>query len=641
MKSHPTNAIEANILIVDDTLANLSLLFKALTDQGYKVRAVTNGKMALKAVQTMPPDLILLDVKMPEMDGYEVCQQLKASSATHNIPVIFLSALSESVDKIKGFEVGGIDYVTKPFQIPELLLRIKNQLQLQAAREEIRRLNQELEKRVEERTTQLEKEITEHIETQQQLRHMAFHDSLTNLPNRAFFLEILQKTIYRGQRRQNYFCSVLFLDCDRFKVVNDSLGHLVGDRVLIEVACRLESCLRPMDTVARFGGDEFTILLDEIGDFRNIISIAERINQVLKLPFYIDNQEIFLSCSIGIVLVDQDYSDPDMILRDADIAMYRAKALGRDRYQIFAPEMHTNAQEVLQLETDLRLGLKKNEFELHYQPIVSLINNSITGFEALLRWNHSKKGFISPTDFIPIAEETGLIVPIGMWVLREACFQLRTWQEQNPHHQDLTISVNLSVKQFSQPNLIEQIDEILTETGLESKCLKLEITESAIMDNAESIADLLQQLRNRQIQLSIDDFGTGYSSLSYLHRFPVDTLKIDRSFINRIGDDGKNIEIIQAIATLAHHLGMNIVAEGVETKQQLDQLRAIRCEQAQGYLFSKPLKGKLLDEMLTKIVLDIPHCSSSGNSREDSTTCSSFSGSDIGAKIWFPALINH
>ncbi len=639
MKSHPTHAIQANILIVDDTLANLSLLFKALTEQGYKVRAVTNGKMALKAVQTVAPDLILLDVKMPEMDGYEVCEYLKASSATHDIPVIFLSALSESVDKIKGFEVGGIDYVTKPFQIPELLVRIKTQLQLQAAKIEIRQLNQELEQRVAERTTQLEREITEHIETQQQLRHMAFHDSLTNLPNRAFFLEILQKTIYRGQRRQNYFCSVLFLDCDRFKVVNDSLGHLVGDRVLIEVARRLESCLRPMDTVARFGGDEFTILLDEIGDFRNLISIAERINQVFKLPFYIDGQEIFLSCSIGIVLVDQDYQDPDMILRDADIAMYRAKALGRDRYQIFAPEMHTNAREVLQLETDLRLGLKKKEFELHYQPIVSLTNNSIIGFEALLRWNHSEKGFISPVDFIPIAEETGLIVPIGMWVLREACFQLRTWQEQNPYHQDLTISVNLSVKQFSQPNLIEQIDEILSETGLESKCLKLEITESAIMDNAESIADLFQQLRNRQIQLSIDDFGTGYSSLSYLHRFPVDTLKIDRSFINRIGNDGKHIEIIQAIATLAHHLGMNIVAEGVETEQQLDQLRTIRCEQAQGYLFSKPLKGKLVDEMLTKIALDIPHCLSCGDARANFTPCSS-SSSALGTKIWFPALIN-
>ena len=582
----------ANILVVDDKPENVKLLSRLLTEQGYKVRGVTNGEMALRAVQKMPPQLILLDVKMPGLNGYQVCQRLKSIPEISQIPIIFLSALEDSQDKLKAFEAGGVDYITKPFQLPEVLMRVQNQLKIQSTQTKIKLLNQELEEQVRQRTAQLEQEIVKHEETQEQLRRMAFYDSLTGLPNRAFFLELLHRAMEKVKRDRNYLFSVLFLDCDRFKLINDSLGHFVGDQVLQEMAHRLKLCLRSVDTVARLGGDEFIILLEGLKKISDTEVIANRIHQQLKFPLYLHEREIFMSASIGIVLDTKDYQSPDMILRDADTAMYWAKKTGQNRYQIFKPEMHSQAQQALELETDLKLACKRDEFSLHYQPIVCLKTGSIQGFEALLRWNCPNRGFISPATFIPIAEETGLIIPIGMWALRAACLQLRAWQKQNSALQDLTMSVNFSVRQFSEPNLIQQIDQILAETGLESKFLKLEITESAIMDNSDSITGTLEQLRNRKIEISIDDFGTGYSSLSYLYRFPVDHLKIDRSFISQIEDNSEdNIRIVETIITLAHHLNIKVVAEGIETEYQLEQLRMLGCEYGQGYFFSRPLDG--------------------------------------------------
>ncbi|MEH2208613.1 MAG: EAL domain-containing protein [Nostoc sp.] len=437
---------------------------------------------------------------------------------------------------------------------------------------------------------QLEAEINERKQVEEQLRHNAFHDALTGLPNRAFFMESLKHTLQRAKRQKNYLFAVLFLDLDRFKVINDSLGHLKGDQFLIAIANRLEVCIRSTDIAARLGGDEFTILLDEIQNVSEAIKVAERIQQELTLPLELNGQEVFTTASIGIALSSTvDYDQPENLLRDADTAMYRAKALGKARYELFNQEMYTKALVRLQLENDLRRAIERHEFQLYYQPIVSLTNGRLIGFEALIRWQHPERGFISPTDFIPLVEETGMIVEVGYWTLYEACRQMQSWQVSHPTNSLEKISVNLSVKQFSQRDLIEQIGEILHSTGLDASSLMLEITESAIMENGDEANAALSEFRKMGIKLSIDDFGTGYSSLSRLHSFPISVLKIDRSFVSPIDTNGKNLEIIETIITLAHKLGMDVTAEGVETKEQLAFLKKLNCEYGQGYFFSRPL----------------------------------------------------
>ncbi|HYO64126.1 MAG TPA: EAL domain-containing protein [Pyrinomonadaceae bacterium] len=432
-------------------------------------------------------------------------------------------------------------------------------------------------------------EITDRKRAEERLLHDALHDSLTGLPNRALFMDHLKMTMARAKRRKDQVFAVLFLDVDRFKVINDSLGHMLGDQLLVGVARRLESCIRQEDTVARVGGDEFTILLEDIQDETEAASIAERIQKELKQPFSLDGHEVFTTVSIGIAPSTTGYENPEEIMRDADTAMYRAKTLGKARHEVFDKAMHAYAVNLLQLETDLRRALERGEFFIQYQPIVSLDNFNLCGFEALVRWQHPERGLVSPLDFIPIAEDTGQIIAIGHWTLREACRQMRRWQKQFPTDLPLSISVNLSSRQFTQPDLLEQIRKVLDETKLPARCLKLEITESVVMENIEKATAMLRELRDLGVQLSIDDFGTGYSSLSYLHRFPIDTLKIDRSFVMRMVDNSENIEIVRTIVMLAQILGMDVVAEGVETKEQLALLRKLGCENGQGYFFSRPL----------------------------------------------------
>ncbi|HEX8149016.1 MAG TPA: EAL domain-containing protein [Pyrinomonadaceae bacterium] len=443
-------------------------------------------------------------------------------------------------------------------------------------------------------------DITDRKLAEQQLHHDAFHDALTGLPNRALFMDHLKLAIARSRRNAQTKFAVLYLDLDRFKVINDSLGHTIGDQLLVGIADRLKKNLRPGDTVARLGGDEFTVLIEDIADETESIQVAERIQKELSVPFTLSGREVFTTVSMGIAPSATGYERAEDILRDADTAMYRAKSAGKARYEIFDKAMHARAINLLQMETDMRRALEREEFVLHYQPIVALENFRLRGFEALVRWQHPERGFISPMDFIPVAEETGMIVPLGEWVMREACRQMNGWQKMFPLDHPLFITVNLSSKQFSQTQLISTFAMILQETGVKPQSVKLEITESVVMENIDTATDMLRQLRSLGVKLAIDDFGTGYSSLSYLHRFPIDTLKIDRSFVTRMSENNENTEIVRTIVVLAQNLGMDVVAEGVETNEQLVLLQKLGCENGQGYFFSKPVNADGAEKIIAE-----------------------------------------
>ncbi len=422
---------------------------------------------------------------------------------------------------------------------------------------------------------------------EEKLLHEAIHDVLTGLPNRALFMDLLGRSVARSRRRKGYLFAVLFLDLDRFKIINDSLGHLVGDQLLVGIARRLEKCLRPEDTVARLGGDEFTVLLEDINDASDPTRVAERVHKELESPFHIAGHEVYTTVSIGIALSATGYDAPDQILRDADTAMYRAKALGRARHELFDTGMHTRAVALLKLETDLRRAIERREFRVHYQPIVTLVGGRILGFEALVRWQHPQQGLIPPSEFVAVAEETGLILPIGQWILEEACRSAREWSDR--FRQPFVIAVNLSNRQFAQPDLPERVGAVLRDAGLPPERLKLEITESVIMEHGEGVTRTLHRLRDLGVDLYVDDFGTGYSSFSVLHRFPITTLKIDRTFVHTLGRNGDGAEIVKTIMTLARNLKLNVIAEGVETATQRRLLKAVKCPQAQGSLFAEPM----------------------------------------------------
>ena len=457
-------------------------------------------------------------------------------------------------------------------------------------------------------------------ESKEQFRHAAFHDALTDLPNRNQFMQTLNEALEKSKENPEFKFAVLFLDINRFKNINDSLGHSMGDRLIQQVAKRLSTSVRGSNLVARFGGDEFAFILTDISDVEDAISFAQHITEKISSPFALRGRQIFTTFSIGISLGNADYQVAEDVLRDADIAMYYAKEANND-WTVFDPKMHTRTLSLLQLETDLRCAVERGELVMYYQPIIDLDSLILGGFESLVRWNHPTRGLVPPNEFIPVSEETGLIIPMTLWILRTSCRQLVEWQRQFPNRKDLIISVNLSGKHFAQKDLVKQIAAILAETEINPACLKLELTESAVMENAESVITMLKEIRQLGVHLSIDDFGTGYSSLSYLHRFPINTLKVDRSFVSQMEEGSENGEIVRTIVSLAKTLNLNVIAEGIETVHQLDQLRFLGCEYGQGYLFSRPVpvdeaEKILRDESRWKDILSAQsHFSSNRNGK--------------------------
>lgn len=582
------------ILIVDDTPTNLFILTKLLACEGYKVIQSSGGWEAIALAKAHQPVLILLDIMMPNMDGYEVCRELQKMPATAHIPVIFLSALDAPFDKVQAFHSGAADYVTKPFQNEEVIARVRLQIELWQARQRQAQLNVELEQRVQERTQLLE-------QAHSQMLALALSDRLTRLPNRLSFLKRLGKLIAQPPTHTQSSFALLYLDCDRFKRINDSLGHRIGDQLLKGIARRLtvlQEKHAEIDTVARFGGDEFGVLLLDVADRANVAALAESISQAISRPFLLAGHSICTNASIGMVWGDRSYVAAEHLLRDADVAMYQAKENTRLKHCWFESGMRHLAMQLLQLETGMRLALQRQEFELHYQPIIDINRLKIVGFEALVRWQHPTKGLIPPNEFIPFAEETGFIVELGAQVLEMACTQIAAWEKAQIIDDEITISINIAAEQLLQSSLLEHIQHCLDSTGVSAHRLQLELTERSVASDHDLVDDTLKALKHQNIRLSIDDFGTGYSALGYLHKLPVDCLKVDRSFVKPITDDPESLGIVPLIIGIAKTMKMEVVAEGIENTTQLNQLQKLGCQYGQGYLFQKAVPADQVAALL-------------------------------------------
>ncbi|MCY7383688.1 MAG: EAL domain-containing protein [Microcoleus sp. CAN_BIN18] len=567
----------SSILVVDDEPDNFDVIETLLSAQDYQLDYAASGASAIASLDTFEPDLILLDVMMPGMDGIEVCQRIKAMPQWESVPIIVVTALTTKKDLAQCLTAGADDFISKPVNSLELTARVRSMLRIRQQYQQLATFNARLEATVQQRTAELQT--------------MIFEDGLTALPSRTFLVQKLAELLQSGESS----FAVVSLDCDQFKLVNGSFGHVIGDQLLIAIAERLRQHLRPGDVLARMGEDEFCFLLHQIEDAVALEPFIQTILRSFNAPFSVVNCEIFMTACMGISLSNDAAGQSEELLQDADTAMYQAKLRGKGSYQIFDRQMHLAMFNRLILENDLQRALEQQEFVLYYQPIVHLQTQKLAGFEALLRWQHPERGMVSPGEFIPCMETTGLIVPVGMLVLKQACQQLRTWQQQG--WTEITMSVNLSVRQFACPTLLADIDRVLSETAINPGYLKLEITESAIMDNAEMAIALTKELRSRQIQISIDDFGTGYCSLGYLHHFPVDTLKIDRCFVNQIQTGNRNYQVVNTIIALSNQLELAVIAEGIETTQQLEWLQQLGCQFGQGYLFSKPLPAAEIESI--------------------------------------------
>jgi diguanylate cyclase (GGDEF)-like protein len=580
------------ILIADDEPDFRQSLQMILVQWGYEVQTVSDGQDALQILCDDPPDVALLDWVMPRLSGLEICRRLRAKSHAPFPYLILLSARSRTEDIVAGLDAGADDYVTKPVDFLELRARLQVGFRMIRLQQELGRRATALANSLAE--VQALQAVAE--ESRKREHFLAFHDSLTSLPNRQLFFDRLHQAISQANR-SGQFIAVLLLDLDGFKVINDGIGHAAGDQVLQSTGRRLQGCLRDSDTVARLGGDEFAILACGATKTSDIVAIAEKVLHSLSEVFIVESQRCQVGGSIGISLYPSDGHDVETLMKRADFAMYRAKRLGKNRIVLFDPTMDARAQGHASLENDLRSALVQGKFVMHYQPQVNMATGAYTGVEALLRWQRQPTEIVPPEDFIPLAEETGLIIPIGAWALRAACRHHVAWQRtQGPHPR---MAVNLSARQFRGVHLVETVAEILEETHFEPCCLELEITESVAMQNLDHSIATMVRLKDMGVRLAVDDFGTGYSSLSYLKRFPIDLLKIDRSFIKGVPKDPDDAAITEAIISLAHSLKLGVIAEGVETREQWEFLRNLDCDEAQGFLLSPPISSDGLCTLLT------------------------------------------
>jgi diguanylate cyclase (GGDEF)-like protein len=594
-------ALTPRILIVDDISDNRTILVRRFERRGFEVVEADSGLRALELIAGQEFDTVLLDVMMPGIDGIETLKRIRSQKSASALPVIMVTAKSESENVVDALNLGANDYVTKPVDFAVALARVNTQIARRQAELALSEANENLEKNVADRT-QLLRDLYQKLKAEMAVReesdarsiYLAYHDPLTGLSNRLLFKEQLDAALKDGAETPNSI-AVLFVDLDGFKDVNDSLGHSVGDLLLKSIASRIRDVLPAADRIARLGGDEFAILHMDAGQPAAAIALAEKIIEVVSRPTAIEGYDVTVSASVGIAVADLGNATAENILKSADIAMYGAKAAGPGHYRMFDPEMDAAVQSRTALERDMRNGIVHNHFRLFYQPLVNLQTRKVTSFEALMRWQHPDRGLVAPMEFIPLAEETGLIVRLGEWALREACSEAMNWPD------DINVSVNLSSVQFSKGDLVATVMNALASSGLPASRLELEITESILLERSEHNVRILDQLHELGVKIALDDFGTGYSSIGYLRSFQFDKLKIDQSFVKDLLADEKSLAIVRAIVGLGMSFGMTTTAEGVETEDQRTCLGHEGCNEVQGYLYSKPLPSDQIVPLLAKL----------------------------------------
>ena len=600
--------VRPRLLIVDDISDNRAILSRRFERRGFAVTEAESGLAAIELIERETFDLVLLDVMMPGIDGIETLKRIRDRKSISALPVIMVTAKSESANIVDALECGASDYVTKPVDFAIALARVNTQIsrrraeqQAELANEQLRSTNEALEARVEERTKRLadanqrlKEEIAEREELQAKSQYLAYHDSLTGLGNRLLFKEQLEQAL-ADESVTPHPLAVLFVDLDGFKAVNDTGGHSVGDLLLKSLAAKLRDLLPATDRIARLGGDEFAILQISNIQPSSSIALAERIIEVTAHPQTIEGHEVTVGASVGIAIVNPGEMSAENALKCADLAMYSAKSGGRGIFRMFDPQMDAAVQTRRSLERDMRIALAQGDFNLFYQPLVNLQTRKVTAFEALMRWHHPERGAVPPSEFIPVAEEMGLIMPLGEWALRQACMEAVNWPEE------INLSVNLSPVQFAKGNLVSTVMSALASSGLPASRLELEITESVLLEKSERNIRILNHLRALGVRISMDDFGTGYSSIGYLRSFPFDKIKIDQSFVRDVLVDEGSLAIVRAIAGLGVTFGMKTTAEGVETEEQMRCLNREGCTEIQGYLLSKPVPSAEVAELLEQL----------------------------------------